>query len=253
MTTPPEDDSLRANIAHLRRQRTYKRGLVTKVQSKFKSLVDSHLDDWDPITIATLQMNFLQQSLHMSVFNRRSMNSFSTTPLRMISNKPSQTNTTIFIPAFASTFNVLNYSKHCGTTATVSWTTWNALQPQLTRPRLASAPNSTSSRPTADLSSTLHRLYTLTQLLRKESKLYVKPSMTSPRSPPPPRPLQLHLLLRRPPPGILTRTVQGWLPSTLTSLSSRVTRSNGKPLSLASCLSSNIVLRVSVRPTSLQL
>ncbi len=52
--TTPEDDTTRSPLEHLRRQRAYKRGLVTKAQKKIKSLLECHPNDWDPLTIEDL-------------------------------------------------------------------------------------------------------------------------------------------------------------------------------------------------------
>jgi len=54
MSTSTEPNDTRTQLDHLRRQRAYKRGLVTKAQGKIKSLSESHPDNWDPATIEEL-------------------------------------------------------------------------------------------------------------------------------------------------------------------------------------------------------
>ncbi len=54
MALQSSKDSLQTDLEHLKRQRAYKRGLVTKTERKIKSLFESHPDDWDPVAIDDL-------------------------------------------------------------------------------------------------------------------------------------------------------------------------------------------------------
>ncbi len=252
MTTPPEDDSLRANIAHLRRQRAYKRGLVTKVQSKIKSLVNSHLDEWDPITI-----DDLTDELSSAVSAHERLQS--------------QIDELLLDDATAYDLEQAESDKHNDLHTglrlnlrriKLQQTLWNdshslvddierlAATADKTTSRFSSKLDvfSTNCRPLVNSAQSLHshpaikeRIQTLCKAINDFTEIAAAAAATSTSSSP-------------------STTSTGdthkdrpRIPSTLTSLSSRVTRSNGRPLSLASCLSSNIVLRVSVRPTSLRL